>query len=69
MIVCCCKRVSDRTIDQLARAGHDSVEAIGRACGAGTDCGACRCEIEERLEDARDARVVPAGQLTSTRAA
>ena len=45
MIVCLCKRVSDRAIRAAVEAGAASVEAVGRATGAGTDCGGCRGTI------------------------
>jgi bacterioferritin-associated ferredoxin len=69
MIVCCCKAVSSKRIEQLAADGHDTVEAIGRACGAGTDCGACRTKIGDMLEEAAEAALVPAARLVPSRAA
>lgn len=40
MIVCLCKNVSDRALqDAVRRCG--SVAAVLRATGAGSDCGAC----------------------------
>ena len=49
MIVCLCKNVSSRVIDECIDEGATTVEAVGRACGAGTDCGGCHCDIEEQL--------------------
>jgi assimilatory nitrate reductase catalytic subunit len=48
-MVCACLKVAGRTIDEAARAGARSVEAIGAATGAGTNCGSCRPEIAQRL--------------------
>lgn len=45
MRVCHCTDVSDREITSLAREGVTDVEAIGRFCRAGTQCGGCRPEI------------------------
>jgi len=50
MILCVCRRVSEREVDAAVRAGARSVDAVGARCGAGTDCGSCREAIEERLE-------------------
>ena len=60
-IVCACLRVGAKAIDAAAQAGATSVEAIGEATGAGTNCGSCRPEIARRLkslqplQDSRDA--------------
>jgi len=48
--VCSCKAVSDRTVHALVADGCRDVEEIGRACGAGTDCGSCVDAIEEIVE-------------------
>lgn len=46
MYVCLCKGVSNRTIRRCVGEGASSVAEIGRACGAGTVCGACKPDIE-----------------------
>ena len=51
MYVCLCKGVSDRTVLATIRAGARSLNEVGKRCGAGTDCGACRGTIREMLED------------------
>ncbi|WP_421931437.1 molybdopterin-dependent oxidoreductase [Phenylobacterium sp.] len=48
-MVCACLKVAARTIDQAALAGAATVEAVGAATGAGTNCGSCRPEIARRL--------------------
>lgn len=70
MIVCCCKAVSSRRIAELIAEGVASVEAIGAVCGAGTDCGSCRTQIEEMLEgdQAEPAALVRARSLHVLRA-
>lgn len=50
MLVCLCHPLSDRELDKLVQDGADSVEEIGRRCGAGTSCGACRDELAEAVE-------------------
>ena len=52
MRVCHCYGVSDREIAGLAVDGVADVEAVGRFCGAGTDCGGCQREIERLLSEA-----------------
>ena len=46
-LVCSCFGVPQAAIEDAARAGNDSVEGIGRALRAGTDCGSCRPEIRK----------------------
>ena len=59
-MVCACLKVGARVIERACAAGAATVDAIGAATGAGTNCGSCRVEIARRLtkpslEDARDA--------------
>ena len=49
MLICSCKAVSARTVRAAIVDGADSIEAVGRRCGAGTDCGGCHLLIEELL--------------------
>ena len=46
MYVCLCRAVSDTKIVDAIRDGADTVDAVGRACEAGTQCGKCRTTIE-----------------------
>jgi bacterioferritin-associated ferredoxin len=52
MVVCLCKNVSSRVIERHIADGAETLEEIGRRCGAGTECGGCRCELEDMLEQA-----------------
>ncbi len=59
-MVCACLKVGSKTIETACAAGARTVEAVGAATGAGTNCGSCRTEIARLLqtfpmEDARDA--------------
>ncbi|WP_420438243.1 (2Fe-2S)-binding protein [Candidatus Poriferisodalis sp.] len=54
MIVCQCLATNEATIRHLAAQGVDSVGDIGRACGAGTDCGSCLMTIRAVLDQSRD---------------
>lgn len=49
MIVCSCFAVSSRQIDAAVEAGAADIDAVGKACDAGTGCGSCRERIAERL--------------------
>jgi assimilatory nitrate reductase catalytic subunit len=48
--ICACFGVHQGAIEEAARAGADSVEAIGKTLKAGTNCGSCRPEIRKLLE-------------------
>jgi bacterioferritin-associated ferredoxin len=52
VIVCLCHGVRDRDIDAVIGDGAETVEEIGAECGAGTGCGACIPELEDKLEHA-----------------
>jgi bacterioferritin-associated ferredoxin len=41
LLVCHCNNVCDREIRDCVDRGARSVAAVGRACGAGTECGGC----------------------------
>jgi assimilatory nitrate reductase catalytic subunit len=55
VIVCACLKVGSRQILAACAAGAASVEAIGAATGAGTNCGSCRPEISRMLAGASPA--------------
>jgi assimilatory nitrate reductase catalytic subunit len=48
-IVCACFSVGANDINRAIQQGHGSVEAIGKALRAGTNCGSCRSEIAALL--------------------
>jgi assimilatory nitrate reductase catalytic subunit len=49
-IVCSCFSVGVNEINAAARGGCRSVDAIGTALNAGTNCGSCRPEIRRILD-------------------
>lgn len=51
MFVCLCKGISDRAVRACLREGARTVREVGMACGAGTDCGACRGVIRDLIEE------------------
>lgn len=66
MIVCLCANVTERQLAETIAAGATTVKEIGRRCGAGTGCGACKPLIRECLSRCREAAVneqAPAGAV------
>jgi bacterioferritin-associated ferredoxin len=53
MIVCLCANVTEREIAATIAAGASTVKEVGRRCGAGTGCGACKPLIRECLSRCR----------------
>jgi len=51
-LVCACLGVRAERIAAAARGGARTLEAVGEATGAGTNCGSCRPEIARLLRDA-----------------
>ena len=63
MYGCICKAVCEKRVRAAIEAGATTVGAVGRACGAGTDCGSCQDEIACMIDDhAGDER--PSGRLS-----
>jgi bacterioferritin-associated ferredoxin len=57
MIVCLCANVTERQLVETIAAGASTVKEVGRRCGAGTGCGACKPLIRECLSRCRAAAV------------
>ena len=55
MIVCLCRGVSERHIEDTVAAGAKTVGDVSRACGAATDCGACHYLVAALVEEASNA--------------
>jgi bacterioferritin-associated ferredoxin len=49
VIVCICEAVSAGKVSDHLAQGVCSVEEVGRACGAGTDCGACKDVLQQMI--------------------
>jgi bacterioferritin-associated ferredoxin len=56
MYICHCRAVSDREITAKIQQGAESVDDLGRRCGAGAGCGGCRPVLAELLEEERRLR-------------
>jgi bacterioferritin-associated ferredoxin len=52
MYVCLCKRVSDRTINQVVAEGARSWRDVRERTGCGTQCGKCACMAKTITRDA-----------------
>jgi bacterioferritin-associated ferredoxin len=68
MIVCLCANVSERELVATIASGATTVKEVGRRCGAGAGCGACKPLIRECLSRCRAAALeatVPASQIPS----
>ena len=50
-IVCACFNVGEKTICKAVKAGAGDVDAVGRTCQAGTNCGSCKPEIAELIKN------------------
>ena len=53
MIVCLCANVSERELVATITAGATTVKEVGRRCGAGAGCGACKPLIRACLSRCR----------------
>lgn len=51
MIICICKRVSDREIRRLVDEGATSLADIRRETELGTQCGKCACETRRMVRE------------------
>lgn len=50
MIVCQCRRVSDRNVAASVRKGCSSLREVCAATGAGGECGCCVRRLKELIE-------------------
>jgi bacterioferritin-associated ferredoxin len=66
MIVCLCANVSERELVAIITAGATTVKEVGRRCGAGAGCGACKPLIRECLSRCRAAAVQEAAAVVGS---
>ena len=52
-IICSCFQVGANQIAAAVRSGCQTVDAVGAAVSAGTNCGSCRAEIRGIIDDSR----------------
>jgi bacterioferritin-associated ferredoxin len=53
MIIWLCRDASERQVETAVARGATTVCEVSRACGAGSDCGACQHRLAALIEDAR----------------
>lgn len=53
-VVCVCHGIGARQILAIVEQGNGSVADVGRACGAGTNCGSCRPAIARMVREWND---------------
>ena len=66
MIVCLCANVSERELVTTITAGATTVKEVGRRCGAGAGCGACKPLVRECLSRCRAAAVQEAAAVVAS---
>jgi bacterioferritin-associated ferredoxin len=49
MYVCVCKAISEQDLLEQVKTSGPSLDEIQKACGAGTDCGACQNRLKKYL--------------------
>ncbi|ORV71889.1 (2Fe-2S)-binding protein [Mycobacterium gastri] len=50
MYVCLCNGVTSQMVAEAVAAGASTTKDVAQACGAGADCGRCRCTIRAILD-------------------
>ena len=60
MFVCICERVRECEVRTAIRCGARTEEAVGAACGAGTNCGSCLDRISDLIDDQEQLDTLPA---------
>lgn len=51
MYICICNAICDKSINQAIDDGSGKVSEVYAACGAKPQCGACKNDIKEMIED------------------
>ena len=65
MIVCVCKRVSERELEAAMAEGASTVKALSRKTGCGTQCGRCVPTVREMLQHETALPMVGANSFTN----
>ena len=50
MYICLCNAVTDKKLKKMIKEGLTSLEEVAQKCGAGKNCGACRCAISDLIQ-------------------
>lgn len=59
MILCLCERITDGRLRNELAAGAQTVRELCKRTGAGSNCGACVCDIKELVAEAAPLRPRP----------
>ena len=62
VIVCLCANVSERDLRATIAEGATTMKEVGRRCGAGAGCGACKSAIRECLREHRTQAAASEGE-------
>jgi bacterioferritin-associated ferredoxin len=65
MIVCQCRRVSDRKVAACVSKGCSSLRELCASTGAGRDCGCCVRQLREMLDTLRTTPVTEVAHATA----
>lgn len=49
MFICICKAVTEKMLLETVQSGSRSMSEVQNACGAGSDCGACKPKLEKYI--------------------
>ncbi|HWB37542.1 MAG TPA: (2Fe-2S)-binding protein [Rugosimonospora sp.] len=60
MFVCICERVRECEVRAAIKCGARTEEAVGDACGAGTNCGSCLERIYDMIDEELAVDAIPA---------
>jgi bacterioferritin-associated ferredoxin len=55
MYVCLCGGVTNQTVAEVVDAGASTSKEVADACGAGTECGRCKCTVRAIIDGRRGA--------------
>ncbi|BBY53526.1 (2Fe-2S)-binding protein [Mycobacterium koreense] len=55
MYVCLCVGATAQTVTDAVAAGASNSKEVAAMCGAGSDCGRCRCTVRSIIASASDA--------------
>jgi bacterioferritin-associated ferredoxin len=61
MILCICKGITDKAVEALIDRGAKDLHEIAQASGAGSCCGMCELDIQEKLRIRKKISPTPPG--------
>ena len=56
MLICLCRGITDRDVEELVARGVEDLDAIKRRTGAGTECRLCLADLEAAYREGLRAR-------------